>query len=116
VLLRVRDLKQDEGGQYTVEYLDENNRPEEMVVSGDDAVKILTAFNQNEFDLKRYAGAPPEFPVPDSIPVEIDGPEAGVRCHRCGHAVNAHSQEGCTECRDGPGRCTYTRDQAATRG
>lgn len=71
MLLRVRDLKQDESGQYVVEHLGEDNQTEEMAVSGDDAVKILTAFDQNDFDLKHYAQAPPEFPVPDSIPVEI---------------------------------------------
>jgi len=96
-------------GAYVVQFLDANNQSREMAVSAEDAPRILKAFDQNAFDLERYAQAPPEFPTPDSILVEIDGPKAGVSlCSRCGHGVSSHS----THCNVPGCACPYSSSEA----
>jgi hypothetical protein len=43
----------------------------ELRFRGDDATTVALQWERSEFDRRRYAAMPPEFPSPAGIPVEI---------------------------------------------
>jgi hypothetical protein len=72
MIIQVQSKRRDAQGNLVVTALDGRGGVQEKVFSGENAERIDRTWAQNQFDLDRYANAPPEFPTPAAIPVEIN--------------------------------------------
>jgi hypothetical protein len=109
MLLRVRELTQGSDGCIAVTL----NKGDVRVSEGD-AELIRRVLARSDAELRPLiVTRDPEvlFPVPEAIPVEIQGPGAPQNvCSHCGHGVISHGVNGCTV---GDCHCELTPDQVA---